>query len=68
MKRSVFIASKNIGRFAFDIGFNKRQFAIGVDISKYSSSIQLGWVWLSIDWFDHIDFLDWEDTDYNDED
>ena len=59
----------DIGRLTFGAGYFLRNFNLGIQITRHTVSLNLGFLWLDIDWFEK-DILDWEweDTNYDDED
>jgi hypothetical protein len=64
-------ASVDIGRLTFGAGYFLRNFNLGIQITRHTVTLSLGFLWLDIDWFDKefLDWdLDWEDTNYDDED
>ena len=62
-------ASVDIGRLTFGAGYFLRNFNLGIQITRHTITLSLGFLWLDIDWFQK-DLLDWEweDTNYDDED
>ncbi len=60
----------DIGRLTFGAGYFFRNFNIGLQITKYTITLSLGFFWLDIDWYDK-EFLDWdfdwEDTNWDED-
>ena len=58
--RKFYYAEQRFGKVSFGVGLFPRSFSLGILMTRYMVSLNLGFIWFDIDWFE--DFI----TDFND--